>query len=67
MQTKIFEVGINLITMNRRTNMIDECLCVIRTNNQVKGEEKLRVIPQWDMTLLKNNAATSKTDIEFDL
>ena len=47
--------------------MIEECIQVIRTNNKVRGEEDLRTVPQWDMTLIKNNSVTSKTDIEFDL
>lgn len=32
MQIQIEELGLNLITMNRKTNMIEECVSVIQTN-----------------------------------
>ena len=66
MQTKIVELGINLITMNPRSNMTEQCLQVIYTNNRAKAEDESRV-PQLDMTLTKNNAATARSDVELDL
>lgn len=65
-QTQILEWGLNLIKLNRRTNMVEECISVIQTNKNMRREDDSQV-PQWDMTLTKNDTATSVNDIEFDL
>ena len=63
-QTKIMEWGLNLITLNRRTNMIDECVSVIQTNKNMRSSEQ---VPQWDMTLKKNDPATALSDVEYEI
>ena len=63
-QTTIMEWGLNLITLNRRTNMIEECVSVIQTNKNMRSSEQ---VPQWDMTLKKNDPATALSDVEYEI
>ena len=65
-QAKIDEWGVSLITLNRRTNQIEESVEVIQTNKSERNEDNSKVA-QWDMTLVKNDTAASQDDIEFDL
>ena len=58
------EWGLNLITLNRRTHMIEECISVIQTNKNLRSSEQE---PQWDMTLKKNDPATALNDIEYEI
>lgn len=66
-QTKIVEWGLNLVTVNRKSNMLEECISVIQTNKHLQPVDSSQIPPQWDMTLKKHDTTTGLSDLELDL
>ena len=59
MRTRIKQWGVNLITINRKTNEFEECESVIQTNtsfSQNYNEASEEAIPQFDLKVSKNDA-----------
>ena len=44
--------------------MIEECVSVIQTNKNMRSSEQ---VPQWDMTLKKNDPSTALSDVEYEI
>jgi hypothetical protein len=72
LELKIIEWGVSLITLNRRTNMIEDYQSVINTNLKYgTGESDVEPsqykIPQLHLSITKNNPALATKEIEYDI
>lgn len=68
MKQRIEEWGISLITINRKTTLIEDCTQVIMTNKaQLSKQDQSELQPQWDLEVTKNDPKLADLGIEYDV